>query len=121
MGKNNRRLGRLRRQKHVRKHIFGTPERPRLNVFRSLKHIYAQVIDDTQGHTLASASTVDPEVREQIEGLAKKEQAQVVGRVLASRAREKGVTKVVFDRGGFKYHGRVKELAEAAREGGLDF
>ena len=121
MGEKTRHLGRLRRRKHVRKHIFGTSERPRLNVFRSLKHIYAQVIDDTQGYTLVSASTVDPEVRGQVAGLKKVEQAQIVGKVLASRALEKGVTKVVFDRGGFKYHGRVKALAEAAREGGLDF
>jgi large subunit ribosomal protein L18 len=106
---------------HVRKKVFGTPERPRLNVFRSLRHIYAQVIDDTVGHTLVSASTLDPEVREQIAGLKKTEQARVVGRVLAARALAQGVTKVAFDRAGYKYHGRVKALADAAREGGLDF
>jgi len=121
MAERDRRLGRLRRRKHVRKRVFGTPERPRLNVFRSLRHIYAQVIDDTSGHTLASASTLDPEVRPQVEGLNKTEQARIVGRVLAARALEKGVTRVVFDRAGYKYHGRVKALADAAREGGLDF
>ncbi|MDW8068451.1 MAG: 50S ribosomal protein L18 [Anaerolineae bacterium] len=121
MGEKDRRLGRLRRRKHVRKKVFGTPERPRLNVFRSLRHIYAQVIDDTVGHTLVSASTLDPEVREQIAGLKKTEQARVVGKVLAARALAQGVTKVAFDRAGYKYHGRVKALADAAREGGLDF
>jgi large subunit ribosomal protein L18 len=121
MSKKDRRLGRLRRRKHIRKHISGTPERPRLSVFRSLQHIYAQVIDDTQGETMAAASTLDPEVREQVDGLTKVEQARIVGQVLATRALDKGVTKVVFDRGGYKYHGRVKALAEAAREGGLKF
>ncbi|HIE38439.1 MAG TPA: 50S ribosomal protein L18 [Anaerolineales bacterium] len=121
MGEKERRLGRLRRHRHVRKRVVGTPERPRLNVFRSLRHIYAQVIDDSQGHTLAAASTLDPEVRGQLDGLTKVEQARVVGKVLAARALQKGVTRVVFDRGGYKYHGRVKALAEAAREEGLDF
>lgn len=117
----NRRLGQLRRHKHVRTRVFGTPERPRLNVFRSLRHIYCQVIDDTRGHTLASASTMEPEVMAQIKGKPKVEQARVVGKILASRALAKGVTRVAFDRGGYKYHGRVKALAEGAREGGLDF
>lgn len=121
MGEKNRRLGRLRRKKHVRKKVFGTPERPRLNVFRSLRHIYAQVIDDTIGHTLVAASTLEPEIREQIVGLRKTDQARVVGKVLAARALAKGITKVVFDRAGYKYHGRVKALADGAREGGLDF
>ncbi len=121
MGEIDRRLGRLRRAEHVRKGIFGTPERPRLSVFRSLKHIYGQVIDDTQGCTLVSASTLDTEVREQLAGLEKAEQARLVGKILAARALQQGVTQVVFDRGGFKYHGRVKALAEGAREGGLDF
>jgi large subunit ribosomal protein L18 len=111
----------MRRRKHIRKRVFGTPERPRLNVFRSLRHIYAQVIDDTRGHTLVAASTADPEVRERIAGLSKTEQARVVGEVLASRASEQNVTQVIFDRAGYKYHGRVKALAEAAREGGLEF
>ncbi len=117
----NRRKARERRRAHVRKRVVGTPERPRLNVFRSLKHIYAQVIDDSQGHTIASASTVDREVREQIAGMNKTEQAKVVGRVVAERALAKGVKKVVFDRAGYKYHGRVKALAEAARKAGLEF
>ena len=117
----NRRKARERRRAHVRKRIVGTPERPRLNVFRSLNHIYAQVIDDSRGHTIASASTIDKEVRGQIVGMSKTEQAQVVGRVVAERALAKGVKKVVFDRAGYKYHGRVKALAEAAREAGLEF
>ncbi len=117
----DRRKARLRRHRRVRKRVYGTPERPRLNVFRSLNHIYAQVIDDTVGRTLASASTIDGEVRSQVEGLRKTEQAKIVGRVVAERALMKGVKKVVFDRGGYKYHGRVKALAEAAREAGLEF
>jgi large subunit ribosomal protein L18 len=96
-------------------------ERPRLNVFRSLRHIYAQVIDDGQGRTLLSASTIEPEIQPQLQGLAKTEQARVVGKILAERALRQGVKRVVFDRGGYKYHGRVKALADAAREGGLDF
>ena len=121
MGSKERRLGRLRRRKHVRKKVVGTPERPRVSVFRSQSHIYAQVIDDTKGHTLAAVSTLDPEVRKKAAGLKKTEQAKIVGEVLAARAKDKKVTKVVFDRSGYKYHGRVKALAEAAREGGLDF
>jgi len=117
----DRRVARLRRHRRVRKRVIGTPERPRLNVFRSLKHIYAQVIDDSKGHTLAAASTVDPALRPRLQGLTKTEQARVVGAVLAERALGLGVKKVVFDRGGYKYHGRVKALADAAREGGLDF
>ncbi len=117
----NRREARDRRRKHVRKKVFGTPERPRLNVFRSLNHIYAQVIDDTQGHTLVSASTVDAGVREQLSDKTKTEQARVVGQVLGERALDKGIKKVVFDRAGYKFHGRVKALADAAREAGLDF
>jgi large subunit ribosomal protein L18 len=92
-----------------------------LNVFRSLRHIYAQVIDDRQGRTLVSASTIDSEVAAQLEGLTKTEQARVVGKVLAERALGQGIDKVVFDRGGYVYHGRVKSLADAAREGGLEF
>lgn len=115
------REGRIRRHLRIRKKIFGTPERPRLSVFRSLKHIYAQIIDDTIGHTLAAASTLDPEIREELKGKTKTEQAKLVGKLIAKRALEKGITKVVFDRGGHKYHGRVKALAEAAREGGLIF
>lgn len=117
----DRRVARLRRHRRVRKHVVGTPERPRLNVFRSLRHIYAQVIDDSQEHTLVSASTIDPEVKAQLQGLAKTEQASVVGKVLAERALGQGIKKVIFDRGGYKYHGRVKALADAARECGLEF
>lgn len=117
----DRRVARLRRHRRVRKRVVGTPEQPRLNVFRSLRHIYAQVIDDAQEHTLVSASTVDSEVEAQIQGLTKTEQACVVGKVLAERALSQGIKKVVFDRGGYKYHGRVKALADAARDGGLEF
>ena len=116
----DRRVARLRRHRRVRKRVVGTPEQPRLNVFRSLRHIYAQVIDDSQEHTLVSASTIDSEVEAQIQGLTKTEQARVVGKVLAERALSQGIKKVVFDRGGYKYHGRVKALADAAREGGLE-
>jgi large subunit ribosomal protein L18 len=117
----DRRVARLRRHRRVRKHIGGTSERPRLNVFRSLRHIYAQVVDDSQGHTLVSASTIDPEVQAQLQGLTKTEQARVVGMMLAERALSRDIKKVVFDRGGYQYHGRVKALADAAREGGLEF
>jgi large subunit ribosomal protein L18 len=112
---------RRRRHLRVRKRVVGSPERPRLNVFRSSKHIYVQVIDDAAGHTLASASTVDVELRDQVKGKTKSEQAKLVGRLVAERALESGVRQVVFDRGGYVYHGRVKALADAAREAGLDF
>ncbi len=112
---------RLHRHRRVRGKVSGTPERPRLNVFRSLLHIYAQVIDDVDGRTLASASTIDVEVRKQIEGKNKSEAAKLVGQLVAQRAKNAGVTKVVFDRGGYQYHGRVQALADGAREGGLDF
>jgi len=114
-------IARKRRHRRVRKRVVGTSQRPRFNVFRSLKHIYAQVIDDVRGHTLAAASTLDPELRDKVKGLTKTEQAKLVGELLAKRALEHGVKKVVFDRGGYKYQGRVKSLAEAAREGGLEF
>jgi large subunit ribosomal protein L18 len=117
----NRRKARGRRHVHVRKYVSGTPERPRLNVFRSHNHIYAQVIDDDAGLTLASSSTIDREIREQVIGLPKTDQARVVGKVVAERTIAKGIKKVVFDRGGYKYHGRVKALAEAARKAGLEF
>ncbi len=112
---------RERRHRRVRARISGTSERPRLSVFRSLQHIYAQVIDDTAGHTVASASTVDKEVEAACQDLTKAEAAKLVGRVVAQRALANGVTKVVFDRGGYQYHGRVKALADAAREAGLEF
>ncbi len=117
----NRRKARERRRIHVRLKVVGTPERPRLNVYRSLNQIYAQIIDDSVGHTLASASTIDREIEGQIAGMVRTAQAEVVGRVVAERALAKGVQKVVFDRAGYKYHGRVKALAEAARKAGLEF
>jgi large subunit ribosomal protein L18 len=117
------RESRERRHRRLRSRVIGTPERPRLNVYRSLDHIYAQVIDDTVGHTLASASTLDAEVKKKIgkKGQPKVDEAKIVGQLVAARAKDAGVTAVVFDRGGNKYHGRVKALAEGAREGGLDF
>jgi large subunit ribosomal protein L18 len=115
------RIARKRRHHRVRRKISGTAECPRLNVFRSLRHIYAQIINDEVGHTLVSASTSESEVTKQVEGLDKTAQARVVGKLLAERALAKGVTQVVFDRGGYKYHGRVKALAEGSREGGLEF
>ena len=112
---------RKRRHLRVRKSIAGTTKRPRLNVYRSLSQIYAQVIDDSIGHTLASASTLDSDLKKQLKGLKKTEQARLVGELVAERAKEKGIREVVFDRGGYKYHGRVKALADAARESGLVF
>jgi large subunit ribosomal protein L18 len=112
---------RKRRHARVRRKIVGTSNVPRLSVFRSLKHIYAQIIDDDAGSTLVSASTLDADVRGQVDGLNKVQQAELVGKRLAEKALLKGVTRVVFDRGGYVYHGRVKALAEASREGGLVF
>ena len=117
----DREVARRRRHLRVRKKMQTGQDRPRLAVFRSLKHIYAQIIDDAQGRTLASASTLDPEVRDQIADMKKSEQAKLVGEVLARRAKARGVERVVFDRGGYKYHGRVRSLAEGARGGGLEF
>ena len=108
---------RTKRHNRVRARVHGTNERPRLNVFRSLNHMYAQVIDDTQGHTLVAASTLDKDVAD----TPKIEQAKAVGKLVAERAKSAGISKVVFDRGGYLYHGRIKALAEGAREGGLDF
>ena len=121
MAKKTRNEARIKRHRRVRKHISGTPEKPRLNVFRSHEGIYAQVIDDEAQCTLASASTVDQELRDKVKGLNKTEQARLVGKLVAERAKNKGVTKVVFDRGGYQYIGRVKALAEEARKAGLDF
>ena len=115
------RARRIARHRRVRRKVSGTGERPRLAVFRSLKHIYAQVIDDTRGATLASASSLEAEVRDQRDGKAKSEVSRLVGALVARRATETGIKQVVVDRGGFKYQGRVKALAEAAREGGLSF
>lgn len=110
-----------RRHRRIRMRVHGTSERPRLNVFRSLRHIYAQLIDDSVGRTVAAASTLDAEVSQEIAKLSKADQAKLVGKVLAKRALEKGVKQIVFDRGGYKYHGRVKALAEGARAEGLQF
>lgn len=115
------REARERRHRSVRKKVVGTPERPRLNVFRSLRHVYAQIIDDSVGHTIISASSLDKELVTMCDGCKKAEEARIVGKVLAERALAKGVKQVVFDRGGYQYHGRVKALAEGAREGGLEF
>lgn len=114
-------LARKRRHRRVRTKVSGTAERPRLNVFRSLRHIHAQIIDDERGHTLVAASTLDADLRDGLAGLDKSAQAKVVGQALAERAQAKGIRQVVFDRGGYKYHGRVKALADSAREGGLEF
>ena len=121
MANNNRSLARERRHIRVRKQVFGTTQRPRLAVFKSLSGIYAQIIDDMEGHTLISASTVDKELREKVKGMKKSEQAKAIGQAVAERAKGKGISSVVFDRGGFRYVGRVKALADGAREGGLQF
>ncbi|APW61392.1 50S ribosomal protein L18 [Paludisphaera borealis] len=112
---------RLRRQRRIRKRLNGTPERPRLAVFRSSKHIYAQVINDEGGATLVSASTVDPEVRAEVKYGGNKVAAAAVGKLIAERAKKAGIDKICFDRRSYKYHGRVEALAQAARDGGLLF
>lgn len=114
-------FGRKRRHNRVRQTVSGTPERPRLNVFRSSKHIYAQIIDDTTGVTLASACTLSPELASFKEKGGNRDAARAVGTLIAQKAQSKQIARVVFDRGGYLYHGRVKELAEAARESGLQF
>src|SRR5919202_2681718 len=119
--KKSSQAARQKRHQRIRNRVQGTPERPRLAVFRSLKHMYAQVIDDTRGHTLAAASALDPQVRGELAGLPKVEEAARVGRLVAERAKAAGVEAVVFDRAGYLYHGRVRRLADAAREGGLIF
>jgi large subunit ribosomal protein L18 len=111
----------LRRRNHVRRNIVGTPERPRLTVFRSSKHIYAQLVDDLHQVTLAAASTNSPTLREQVAYGGNVKAAKVVGQQLAEAAKAKGISKAAFDRGHYRYHGRVKALADAAREGGLQF
>ena len=115
------RAARIRRHARVRRNLNGTPERPRLAVFRSLSHIYAQVIDDVERKTIASASDLEADLKARVQGKKKEEVAAMIGSLVAERAKEKGVSRVVFDRGGFVFHGRVKALAEAAREGGLEF
>ncbi len=117
----DRNEARQRRHLRIRRVVQGTPERPRLSVFRSLANIYAQVIDDRAGRTLATASTLDPEIRAQAEAAKKSEAGKLVGQLIARRAQERGIHRVVFDRGGYLYQGRVRALAEGAREGGLDF
>jgi large subunit ribosomal protein L18 len=121
MAKKSRNDRRLRRHNRVRRNLEGTAERPRLNVFRSLNQIYVQVIDDQQGSTLVSASTIEDELASKLKGKSKTEQARIVGETVAKRATEQGLKQVVFDRGGYKYHGRIRALAEAAREAGLEF
>ncbi|MEI8307288.1 MAG: 50S ribosomal protein L18 [Chloroflexales bacterium] len=121
MGRRSTRELRIRRHTRLRKRVSGSQERPRLSIFRSSVHIYAQVIDDTLGRTLVTASTNEKAWPESDTPTTKTERAALVGKLVAERALEAGVTKVVFDRGGFKYHGRVKALAEAAREAGLSF
>ncbi|MGY4687423.1 50S ribosomal protein L18 [Petrotoga mexicana DSM 14811] len=113
----------LRRKRHlrVRKNVRGTPEKPRLTVFKSQKHIYAQIIDDTKGVTLVSASTTQKQLKEKLEKTWDENAAKEVGKLIAEKAKEKGITEIVFDRSGYKYHGKVKALAEAARETGLKF
>jgi len=120
-GKKTARAARLRRHERVRERVVGTSQRPRLCVFRSLNHIYGQVIDDRAGRTLVAASDLEAGFRSQVDGKTKKDAAGLVGGLLARRALEKGIKMVVFDRGGYRFHGRVKALAEAAREAGLQF
>ena len=112
---------RLKRKKRIRKHLVGTQQRPRLNVFRSSKHIYAQIIDDKQGHTLVAASSLEKIVKEQPKFENKIAAADFIGKLIGERAIKKGLKKVVFDRGGFLFHGRVKAVSNGAREAGLDF
>jgi large subunit ribosomal protein L18 len=121
MANKSRAIARARRHTRVRARVFGTPQRPRLNVFRSLSGVYAQIIDDVAGNTLVSASSVDKDLREKMKGLKKSEQAKLIGQTVAERAKSKGISAVVFDRGGYRYIGRVKALADGAREGGLQF
>ena len=115
------RKARISRHRRVRAKIIGTADRPRMNVFRSHRHIYAQVIDDSAGHTLIAASTLESDVASEVKNSKKKEQAAYIGKLIAERAQEAGIKEVVFDRGGYKYHGRIQALAEAAREAGLSF
>ena len=119
--KTDTRLARKRRHLRVRDKLSGTAARPRLCVFRSLKHIYAQLVDDSLGCTLVAASSLDTEIKDKITGKRKTESAELVGSLVAQRALNKGIKQIAFDRGGYQYHGRVKALAEAARKAGLDF
>ena len=117
----SRSIARARRHSRVRKNLQGTADRPRLNVFRSLSGIYVQVIDDQSGRTLVSASSVDRDLRDKLKGMKKSEQAKMIGQTVAERAKSQGIQSVVFDRGGYRYIGRIKALADGAREGGLQF
>jgi large subunit ribosomal protein L18 len=119
--KHDRRSARVKRHRRVRKHVSGTAERPRLAMYRSLHHISVQLVDDTAGRTLAAASTTEAELRASIQGGPTLSAASAVGKAIAARARDQGIESVIFDRGGYLYHGRVRALAEAAREGGLRF
>lgn len=121
MPKDMRAVMRKRKHLRVRKKVMGTLDRPRLSIYKSLNHIYAQVIDDTKGETLAAVSTLSPDIREEVGGKKNTAAASVVGRMIAERAGARGIKKVVFDRGGYPYHGRIAALADAAREHGLDF
>lgn len=121
INKVNRKVERVRRHERVRAKVTGTPERPRLSIYRSLTNIYAQVIDDANGTTLVSASSLDVEIKKTLKFGGNKEAAKAVGALIAKKSIEKGIKNVVFDRGGVIYHGRVKELAEASREAGLEF
>ncbi len=121
MAKLTRSESRNRRHHRLRRYVIGNAERPRLNVYRSEQEIYAQVIDDNAGSTLVAASTIDHDLREKVAGKNKTEQARMVGQLIAERAKNKGINQVVFDRGGYQYIGRVKALADGAREAGLDF
>jgi len=121
MANRSRSVARARRHVRVRKQVFGTTKRPRLNVFKSLSEIYAQIIDDIEGHTLVSASTIDKDLREKVKGMKKSEKARAVGQAVAERAKSKGISTVIFDRGGNRYVGRIKALADGARAGGLKF
>ena len=116
-----KRQSRLKRKKRIRKKLSGTPERPRLSVFRSARHIYAQIVDDVSGHTLASATSLEKKTKESTDFENNVAMARFVGKLVGERAVEKGIQSVVFDRNGFLYHGRVKAVSEGAREAGLDF
>jgi large subunit ribosomal protein L18 len=118
---NSKQAARIKRKRRIRKKISGSEARPRLSVFRSTRHIYAQITDDGQGRTLAAASTLSGELKDKLSGLKKAEAAKEVGKLLAAKAKEKGISQVVFDRNGFIYHGRVKAVAESCRENGLEF
>lgn len=119
--KENKQDGRMRRHLRARKRMTGTINRPRISVFRSLKHIYAQIVDDEKGHTLVSASTLNEEIKDKLTSMKNIEAAKLVGSLLAKRALSKNIKKVIFDRSGYLYHGKIKALADSARSGGLEF